>query len=384
MIGYALSLNRILLIGYALIWLSSCDQLGLQKPSAASGKRQPAFDHAGIVNGCNECHEVDRPAPVEGVIHGENKDCSECHSFNRDKGWASLSSFNHIPTPNSCLECHESARPTTETHIKKVDCKLCHEYNDWKKITFSHTPEPETCLTCHEVDRPKVPHVAAGDCKLCHTNPDWSKTHTYNHDPLPKTCIECHAAKRPAKPHDAEGECSGCHKFPNWSQAVSFNHYQPKPTSCGTCHNSKRPAAPHPTDGDCVGCHNFPDWKNAIFSHTPKPATCGDYCHVRPTATAQRAYPNQGPPAGFTEGGPGSGHFNGKECVECHLTPPEGGTTFGFDHSKPSLKFCLPCHYDKGVEEHGANTSGYEMTGYGNCNTCHKDYDRNVRRRWEP
>jgi hypothetical protein len=280
------------------------------------------------------------------------------------------------------LKCHETVRPKLP-HVQTLDCNLCHAYSDWKKITFSHTPTPPTCLTCHDVDRPKPPHVPIGDCLLCHTNPDWKVRTPYNHDPLPATCSECHATTRPAKPHVETGECSGCHKFPNWSEAVSFNHYEPKPAACAICHTALRPAAPHPVPGDCVTCHNFPNWKKAFFAHDPKPASCGDYCHVRPTAVSARAYPNQGPPAGFVAGSAGSGHYVGKECVECHQTPKEGSKVFGFDHSTPSFPFCLPCHYNQGLAKHGVTApTVYELKAFGNCNNCHKNFDKAKSRNW--
>lgn len=159
--------------------------------------------------------------------------------------------------------------------------------------------------------------------------------------------------------------------------------HTPKPASCINCHEAKRPTPTHYAKQDCVSCHSYPSFKNAAFSHNPTPTTC-EGCHARPTTVGLRAYPNQGPPAAFDPNNPaepGSGHYRGKDCVNCHATPSETVTKFAFTHSKPGPMACLPCHFNDGLNEHGANGRG-DLTAFGNCFNCHQNFDKSVSRNW--
>lgn len=118
------------------------------------------------------------------------------------------------------------------------------------------------------------------------------------------------------------------------------------------------------------------------FTHLPKPATCAD-CHVRPLTVGKRAYPTQGPPAGFNANDPaaiGGKHYVGKDCSSCHRTPAEGATVFSFTHSAPKAEFCLPCHFNRGQTEHANNNNNVMLQGFGNCFNCHKNFDVNTAR----
>ncbi|WP_218109926.1 hypothetical protein [Oligoflexus tunisiensis] len=136
---------------------------------------------------------------------------------------------------------------------------------------------------------------------------------------------------------------------------------------------------------DCVACHSYPSFKNVqAFSHIPKPPTC-ETCHARPATAGLRSYPNQGPPARFdpnNKNAPGSGHYVGKDCGTCHATPDEVAATFVFSHSAPKAEFCLPCHFNEGREEHDGDDD-VMLRDFGNCFSCHQNFDRNDTRNFE-
>jgi hypothetical protein len=242
----------------------------------------------------------------------------------------------------------------------------------------------KSCNSCHTKDRPAPPHDQQADCVGCHSFPSFKGSLSASlHDPKPASCNSCHEKDRPAAPHVAQQDCVGCHSFPKFNTVVSSFNHSPTPESCNSCHESKRPAAPHIANKDCVGCHAFPSFQRLAFSHVPKPAVCEE-CHTRPTTVGLRAYPNQGPPAGFVANDPkalGGRHYVGKDCSSCHRTPDEGAAAFNFTHSTPRADFCLPCHYNDGQEEH-LNDNRAVMTEFGNCAGCHRNFDVNVMRNW--
>jgi len=242
----------------------------------------------------------------------------------------------------------------------------------------------KSCNSCHTKDRPPEPHDQKADCVSCHTYPSFKSTlNALTHDPKPDTCNTCHEKDRPATPHVVEQDCVGCHSFPKFNVVVSTFNHSPTPATCNSCHEKNRPAAPHIAQRDCASCHAFPSFTRLAFSHTPKPAVCED-CHTRPAAVGQRAYPNQGPPAGFVANDPkaiGGRHYVGKDCASCHRTPDEGANAFTFTHSTPRADFCLPCHFNDGRGEH-ANDNRATFLEFGNCFSCHRNFDVNVNRNW--
>jgi hypothetical protein len=169
-------------------------------------------------------------------------------------------------------------------------------------------------------------------------------------------------------------------KNPTSAEALMALHLNQ--VTCVSCHEKDRPAQPHYGKEDCATCHSFPSFKTVkLFTHDPKPATC-EGCHARPTTAGLRSYPNQGPPAGFdpnNKAAPGSGHYVGKDCAACHNSPKEQATSFTFTHSAPRADFCLPCHFNEGRGEH-ANDNDITLRDFGNCFSCHQNFDRNVQR----
>ena len=226
----------------------------------------------------------------------------------------------------------------------------------------------------------KTPASTAG------TDNTTSDTGSSGHSPAP--CAGCHEKDRPAAPHAATGDCSTCHTFPDWKTIAtsSGTTHDGKETSCAGCHEKDRPAAPHYGTTDCISCHKIAGWSpSETYSHSPKPASCAE-CHDKdkPAAASSRAYPAVGTPTDYTTDGtyPGSGHFYGKDCVTCHLTPAEGQSQFAFTHSKPAANFCLPCHFADGKAKHGTTSTSKITKQWGNCYNCHKSFDAAQSRSW--
>lgn len=160
---------------------------------------------------------------------------------------------------------------------------------------------------------------------------------------------------------------------PGGSASSTLALHTPQPAACGGCHERKRPSATHYPGKDCALCHKYPSFATGTFLHNPKPTEC-ESCHARPTQAGQRAYPNQGPPAGFNAADPkaiGGGHYVGKDCVQCHETPTANGARFVFSHSSPNPQACLPCHFNQGFAQHG---NRQYFTGFGSCTNCHSNF----------
>ena len=88
----------------------------------------PTIRHADFIstNDCSSCHESQRPAPIEGEVHGGGSDCIRCHTPKDDNsGWLPVNSFSHIPKPTTCNECHAADRPPAP-HPQSTDCVSCH------------------------------------------------------------------------------------------------------------------------------------------------------------------------------------------------------------------------------------------------------------------
>lgn len=157
--------------------------------------------------------------------------------------------------------------------------------------------------------------------------------------------------------------------------------------NCSECHEDKRPLGDHIQSFDCMSCHNYPSWspsQNFTFNHQNIPPLC-ETCHLRPDS-GSRAYPNQGPPPDFMVDNnyEGSGHYLGKDCKECHQIPNQpDNRVFTFTHSTPSPNACLPCHYNEGAGEHPVENSMFEFSRFGNCHTCHVNFDRNGTRNFD-
>jgi len=118
---------------YMLVFLACV--FGLHHCNVEQPKGNPtSFTHATAAAGqtCESCHNSDRPPPVENYPHGNNQDCSVCHTSKDDtSGWSPQKPFNHVPKPASCLPCHIKERPVPP-HPASGDCANCHNYPSFK------------------------------------------------------------------------------------------------------------------------------------------------------------------------------------------------------------------------------------------------------------
>lgn len=242
------------------------------------------FQHAGGITTCLSCHTADRPLPINGFVHYNNEDCSQCHV---PGGLWTQHSFPHAPTPVSCAQCHEKDRKAPVagvTHGNGSDCVGCHTpATTWATgASFSHNPMPTACATCHESKRPApvggFAHYNNQDCVGCHTPTTWANYKLYPHSPVPVNCASCHENKRPAssthpsinnaavtdKSHFATKDCYLCHlPAAGANRVFSFSHSNAVGTNinfCLPCHytqgKNKHGSANYFTgDGLCYNCH---------------------------------------------------------------------------------------------------------------------------------
>jgi predicted CXXCH cytochrome family protein len=242
-----------------------------------------AFTHSPSPSSCTSCHEIKRPAVVNGVTHVATGDCKGCHNITN---WTAT--FNHSPTPTSCNSCHNATRPATQSHLNTLDvkvvttphyttqdCVACHSPTSGTAIlpsawSFQHNPLPSTCSTCHEIKRPVAPHVATGDCKGCHTILNWTSATSYNHSPVPASCLSCHTSTRPTTntSHNSKvtnhystiQECKSCHTTPTSTKAMTWK--SGSSLSCVLCHLSKgikehgSSANSGGSHSNCANCHS--------------------------------------------------------------------------------------------------------------------------------
>lgn len=188
-----------------------------------------------------------------------------------------------------------------------------------------------------------------------------------DHKDFTKTCASCHERNRKNVEHNPGKDCVECHRPGTfWLDIFWYNH-KPAPTSCTRCHEKTRPMqAGHEKHGggnDCVSCHTpgtkWPDLKP--FTHQPTPINCA-YCHElrRPKKT------DLPPPAQ-----PLKGHFDEKDCSQCHLTQSNETPHFMWQHKSANgaqITTCLPCHEER-------RPSPEHNTGI-DCASCHMDTNK--------
>jgi Class III cytochrome C family len=397
----------------ATLLLSSC--FNPQTPSVSDPTRMLAsFSHTGLAT-CAPCHEKDRPAPVNGLAHGNGNDCVMCHA---PTNWATgVTSFNHSPLPSACAQCHATDMPTTVVNnfdhqtFGMGDCVNCHAANagvTWLNANFVHTNSLTTCSDCHSSERPSglangFDHSVGGmgDCITCHTTNigvNWLGA-TFSHNPTPTTCAGCHSSERPSgsvngfdHSQGGMGDCAYCHAASagvNWLGAAYAHN--PVPTTCIACHAYERPTTvmngfDHSIGGmgDCAACHKTNigvNWLGATFSHNPVPAACAS-CHSseQPTTIINEMSHQAGgigDCAGCHSANVGVSWTGGTyshnpapaSCSACHSPQRPTSIINGFNHSVGGMGDCATCHLQPGVTWSGASFSHNPKPA--TCAGCH-------------
>ena len=259
----------------------------------------------------------------------------------------------------------------------KINCVVCHNTDDWKKIKtgeFNHNKtnfalmgqhKTVGCKKCHptlEFSKAKTEcsacHVdihqetVGQDCARCHTTNSWIVTNIQQiHQQLGFTLIGAHAS----------ADCSGCHTSGSRLRFDNIN------TDCLACHKTQYEATTKPNhttakfSTDCQSCHNSTAWQPSTFNHnmnTTFPLTGAHIgiacitCHTNGYA----AIPST--------------------CVSCHLANFNATTNPNHTTAKFSTD-CQTCHstttWNPSTFNHNIATT-FPLTGAHvgvACITCH-------------
>ncbi|MCX6226783.1 MAG: hypothetical protein NTV01_18890, partial [Bacteroidia bacterium] len=245
--------------------------------------QEPVHSTAGIPTQCEPCHNTTAWKPSTfnhtttgfELIGGHSKviQCSDCH-----KGTV-------VDTKADCISCHQvqyNGAKDHKTQAYPVNCKLCHNSDNWNNANFNHalTGFPLTgahttalCAKCHTNGYAGTPT----DCSSCHTT-NFTASQNPNHVAagIPKLCETCHntTAWKPSNfnhtttgfaltgGHAVIAQCSQCHKGTVLNTRMD----------CISCHQVQYDGAKDHKDQayplDCKMCHNANNWLNASFNHS--------------------------------------------------------------------------------------------------------------------
>jgi hypothetical protein len=178
-----------------------------------------------------------------------------------------------------------------------------------------------TCFSCHNgsVAEGKPPqHLpTSNQCDDCHNTTAWVPA-VFDHTGIVSGCVSCHNGQlAPGKPpgHPPTSNlCEACHRTLAWVPLLRMDHGEAL-GDCIGCHNGQiaegQPPSHIPTTNDCAACHSTFSWQvsPSQVDHTqiPLAQTQCAICHQ----------PDRPPP--------GNNHPQGRDCIQCHVAPPEGG-----------------------------------------------------------
>ena len=174
----------------------------------------------------------------------------------------------------ACLTCHLSRSGAKLTFEPPRGCQICHHQN----------PAQAECQKCHE--QGSLPEVIGVQVSVTAAGkPPRDRAVAFRHEVHGKLrCTDCHGESVTLAPVDSAVTCQGCH-----------DQHHAEGRSCATCHRvasitqaHARPARIHVA---CDACHATV----AIAALTPTRTFCLA-CH-----------------------GPNQDHYEGRECVTCHL-----------------------------------------------------------------
>ncbi len=356
----------------------------LEKPKVTDpSKANTTFKHSGFETSCVECHEKDRPAPVNGLPHGNNGDCVSCHRPSDTWKGSILASagFSHNPAPTTCISCHINKRPSTiingfdHSIAGMGDCVSCHHSGGvtWADGAFAHSPRPVSCAGCHEGQRPTnntgwvgytptkpfdfTKHGGTMDCNSCHSSTNqytlmsnWTGGN-FVHNSSVTSCTECHSSSQWPSTNGPFIDANG-------TNVASFNH-----ATQGT--------------GDCIGCHQKA--LNNVSAATPNytwsqtgtsyPTTlCG--ISSKQFSNGLCTWNNQVITAANIVSTPivqtmlhSSSQVSStllQNCIQCHAGAATGQYNPGYYHSKITTQptACIDCHGAGTLLSTGAATNG--------------------------
>lgn len=344
------------------------------------------FDHAGITNNCNSCHDniigVGK-LPNHIPTSPDNQDCADCHNT---ASFANATFDHSSSDTSSCLACHDSniskGKPSGHV-VTSQNCSSCHVINNGFTTfagTFVHDASTVNgnCASCHNtgIAPPKrANHIPAqAECSQCHgdTNIGGFASNSFLgnvHTGITSGCDGCHISRimLPRYPGLIKNnlhlpttqDCDTCHTNSSFAAPTSFSHAGIT-SNCSLCHNGNfagigaRGKTPnHPaTTQDCSVCHNTASFAGATFDHTGRVSNCNE-CHAD---NATGAVTKKNP-----------GHIaTSQDCSLCHV--PGTFANAVFDHTG-IVNNCASCHAGSGAIGTVKNNGHLPTTE--DCSVCH-------------
>jgi hypothetical protein len=228
----------------------------------APSTARPNMGHAGVINGCANCHNgvAASGKPPNHVV--TTASCETCHKSMATFAGARM---NHTGLTANCASCHNGGAATGKpaNHIiANAPCETCHKSTvAFAGARVDHTRITATCASCHngttnEGKRPRH-FLTALPCDTCHRTATWTPA-SYRH------------ASAAYVNHGTGLSCTSCHVSNAQIVQWKFSSFRP---NCASCHVDKyrpmshlkfeRPVKVYYTIAelrDCTGaCHIFAD-----------------------------------------------------------------------------------------------------------------------------
>jgi hypothetical protein len=244
-----------------------------------------------LLSDCTHCH-----VPHSFRVPGNGAQCSACHpAGGQVAGWAGRVSLQGPPmnlafhhethTSVPCTACHGAQANHGTLKVMSVgDCRACHH----------RPPLSRDCTRCHDLDDVRTTSLMVTRTLNIHIGSLDGPTrqlpfeHRFHWN---MKCSVCHASGDELRSAEAV-DCSGCHA----------EHHNPQ-SECTQCHAP--PAAGAHTRAAHLGC-------GGPGCHVNAPAELRDAPRTRQICLAchrDRA-----------------DHMPGRNCVDCHILPPQAGT----------------------------------------------------------
>ncbi len=378
-----------------------------------------------IANGClgGDCHIMadlegrgaTKVSPAVASMHSapDGEKCLDCHTEHKGENGIITLAYHESGTTN-CNKCHLAEGKEAHPFMDDSNCKACHDFKDWERVSFSHRDVSEKpCASCHlgptkdfHVSLPKEQGARDSDCAACHDVERW-KPAEFKHDLIavgagiggnPATrpaCRECHGTEATEAHPDIRYEgCSACHSSTESWKDIGIDHEAVPNVSCVSCHAIPEGDLHASVSDDCQACHNVNKWKPAEFDHQLvkqglekdcnrchaqdsrkahpdiKSTTC-DSCHKSTKSWEEISFTHnevRGQACTDCHSVPrGSLHANvSNDCKACHGT--KAWKPAKFDHQYLNAgkeRNCSQCHAAEGKKAH----SGIQSTS---CASCHK------------
>lgn len=353
----------------------------------SKGAKVP-YDHAGIINECAACHDVDTAfaaLPVNAFTHPSmgNADCGACHNTSSWKDAGSAPNNAHDPakdrvvdvliptwagtsitrvTPLAQTRSMPMNHATTQVSAAALAlCTNCHEgatAGDYypgvlhSSLANLKLPQPTACSDCHLGSAPSgfVGPLAANPARtppsgeMRHEAVQWLNGAPGVVKAVPFDCGVCHPSPNEllANPFTSGRDGGGS---PDFHPSLRLGG-KPPASSCIDCHANTRPSlvvtgpqgilfdhTDPSAQGDCVGCHaasgaTNASWAGGVFHAigSATPSTCLP-CHAaeRPTTTTGWVNPTfRSSPFDYVTNSAAITHGAGLDCAGCHANPGTG------------------------------------------------------------